>query len=418
MYDLSTSLPSASHLSLSPFEQFREPLLVIGIGDASEYAWLKLSRGSEENLNGTFDEPSPEDEEATALLSTVDDLREQFSRAYLHSLMMFDSSRARHPRLPQETLLIPPPSQLKTTTMKTFMCDLTATLLAEMTTLAKSIQALPTVVSPASQNGAAENTPSWANSDSTASQFSRRNSQTPSASRPESPSSNAQKDSHRMSMPVLPSNPGGPLTSEDPRAASPSTQGTRTPPTTFDEISGINAANTLHQTNSNTSKPAAAPKESAADRVSIHGFGSGGVSERARNKGRGRISIVIGTLYLCAGQWHEALRELTEGATRARAFSDHLWHAKALEHIMVCLLLFAWSGMDFQVRSFLTTYEVPTDVLRYLNYAIQVQIKRQAASHPSIHPRIVLQMYPLPQKPPAMKLHLRVLTLLFLTLST
>ncbi|CAO2648585.1 Nn.00g078520.m01.CDS01 [Neocucurbitaria sp. VM-36] len=349
MYDLSTSLPSASHLSLSPFEQFREPLLVIGIGDASEYAWLKPSAGYDEAPDGTFDQPSPEDEEATAILSTIDNLREQFPRAYLHSLMMFDSSQARHPRLPQETLLIPPQSQLKTTTMKTFMCDLTATLLAEMTTLAKSIQALPTVVSPASQNGTADNTPSWANSDFTASQFSRRNSQAPSASRPESPISNAQKDLHRMSMPVLPSTSGGPLTLEDPRVASPSTQGTRTPPTTFDEISGINAANTLHQPNNNTSKPVAASKDSAADRVSIHGFGSGGVGERARNKGRGRISIVIGTLYLCAGQWHEALRELTEGATRARAFSDHLWHAKALENIMVCLLLFAWSGMDFQI---------------------------------------------------------------------
>ena len=90
-------------------------------------------------------------------------------------------------------------------------------------------------------------------------------------------------------------------------------------------------------------------RDPSADRVSIHGFGSGGVSERARNKGRGRVSIVIGTLYLCAGQWNEAMKELVDGGSRARAFSDHLWHAKALENIMVCLLLFAWSGMDFQV---------------------------------------------------------------------
>ncbi|KAF1844617.1 Trs120-domain-containing protein [Cucurbitaria berberidis CBS 394.84] len=349
LYDLSTSLPSASHLSLSPFEQFREPLLVIGIGDASEYAWLEPSRGSDGVPNGMFGEPSPEDEEATTIQSSIDDLREQFPRAYLHSLMMFESPQARHPLLPQETLLIPPKSRLKTTTMKTFMCDLTATLLAEMTTLAKSIQALPTVVSPASQNGTAENTPSWANSDFTASPFTRRNSQAPSTSRPESPIPNTQKDNYRMSMPVLPSSSGGPLTPEDSRAASPNTQGTRTPPTTFDDISGINAASTLHRTNSNTSRPPTATKDLAADRVSIHGFGSGGVGERARNKGRGRISIVIGALYMCAGQWHEAIRELTEGGTRARAFSDHLWHAKALEHIMVCMLLFAWSGMDFQI---------------------------------------------------------------------
>lgn len=351
LYDFSTSFPPASHLSLSPFEQFREPLLVIGIGDSSEYVWLQESRASDRTANGATHEPAPEDEETNEIRSALEDLREQFPRAYLHSLMMFESAtKSRHPSLPPETLLIPPKAQLKTTTMKTFVCDFTATLLAEMTTLAKSIQALPTVSSPASQSGTLDTTPSWANSDIATSQFSRRNSQAPNASRPESPMPNAQKDIHRMSMPVLPSTTGGPLTTEDPRAASPSTQGTHTPPTTFDEISGINAANTLHQTNSASSK-ATTTKDTAADRVSIHGFGSGGVGERARNKGRGRISIVIGTLYMCAGQWHEAIRELTEGATRARAFSDHLWHAKALEHITVCLLLFAWSGMDFQVSN-------------------------------------------------------------------
>jgi hypothetical protein len=350
LYDLSTSMPSASHLSLSPFEQFREPLLVIGIGDASEYAWLQPSRVTNGTPNTTFEEPPVDDDEASTIQFGIDELREQFPRAYLHSIMMFDSkTQSRHPRLPQETLLIPPRSQLKTTTMKTFMCDLTATLLAEMTTLAKSIQALPTLVSPASQSGTAEFTPSWATSDSSL-QFSRRNSQTPgSNSRPQSPVGNVLKDGHRMSMPVLPSGSGGPLSIEDPRTASSSAQGTRTPPTTFDEISGINAANTLHQTNSNPIKPGPATKNAAADRVSIQGFGSGGVGERARNKGRGRIGIVIGTLYMCAGQWVEAVRELTEGATRARALSDHLWHAKALEHIMVCMLLFAWSGMEFQV---------------------------------------------------------------------
>lgn len=347
LYDLSTSMPSVSHLSLSPFEQFREPLLVIGLGDASEYAWLHPSRATDQGSTETFEDPPAEDESASSILFSIDDLREQFPRAYLHRLMMFDSvSQFRHPRLPQEALLVPPKSQLKTTTMKTFMCDLTATLLAEMTTLAKSIQALPTLTSPASQNGMAEATPSWAVSDSM-SQFSRRNSQTPSASRPVTPVGNVQRDAHRASMPILPSSSGSSVSTEDQRTGSISSQGSKTPPTTFDEISGINANNNPQQTTSSPVKTVGATK--TADRVSIHGFGSGGVGERARNKGRGRISIVIGTMYMCAGQWVEAIRELTDGATRARSLSDHLWHAKALENIMVCMLLFAWSGMEFQV---------------------------------------------------------------------
>jgi hypothetical protein len=349
LYDLSTSVPPASHLSLSPFEQFREPLLIIGIGDASEYPWLDSSRAANGSATPTSSSRQSQDDGVDEIQGAIEDIREQFSRAYLHSLMMFDAeTQTQHPRLPPETIFVPPASRLRTTTMKTVMCDLTATLLAEMTTLARSIQALPTVASPASQTGAAGNTPSWASSDHS-SQSSRRNSQAPNASRPQSPLSDTQKDAHRMSMPVLPSGSGGPLTVDDPRAGSPSTQGARTPPTTFDEISGVNAANVLHKVNSNTSKNTTSTKDTASDRVSIHGFGSGGVGERARNKGRGRVSIVVGTLYMCAGQWNDAVRELIEGATRARAFSDHLWHAKALENIMVCLLLFAWSGMDFQV---------------------------------------------------------------------
>ncbi|KAF2023730.1 Trs120-domain-containing protein [Setomelanomma holmii] len=350
LYDLSTSLPSVSHLALSPFEQFREPLLVIGIGDASEYAWLPDSSGVAHGIsaNQTGSHSKHDIEE---LYPAIGDLKEQYSRAYLHSLMMFDAEVATpHSGLPAETIYVPAISQLKTTTMKTIMCDLTATLLAEMTTLARSIQALPTVASPASQNGAAGSTPSWATSEFASMPYSRRNSQTPSTSRPESPQPGAQKDFHRMSLPVLPSS-GGSAASDTPRDASPSTQGRRTPPTTFDEISGVNAANLLHQTNSNSPKSNSTNKETVGNRVSTHGFGSGGVGERARNKGRGRISVVVGTLYMFAGQWPEAIRELTEGATKARAFSDHLWHAKSLEHIMVCLLLFAWSGINFQIPS-------------------------------------------------------------------
>ncbi|KAF2182844.1 Trs120-domain-containing protein [Zopfia rhizophila CBS 207.26] len=352
LYDLSTSLPPPSQLSLSPFEQFRQPLVVIGIGDAREYAWLNIKSRAENDASGAdVGSPKTVDEDANDVKNAIEDLREQFPSIYLHSLMIFDCpSQARHRWLPEDTILVPPVTQLKTTTMKTFMCDITAKLLAEMTTLARSIQALPSVQSPvSSQNGTSETMSTRASPEPFGTQFSRRNSQIPSSTRPDSPAAIAQKELHRMSMPVLPStSSNGQTVSEDSRASSPTTQGARTPPTTFDEIPGVNSANTLNRTNSTSTKPSNA-RDSSVDRVSIHGFGSGGVGERARNKGRGRVGIVVGTLYLSAGQWPDALRELTEGATKARVLSDHLWHAKALENILVCLLLFAWSGMDFQI---------------------------------------------------------------------
>ncbi|CAI6329166.1 unnamed protein product [Periconia digitata] len=358
LYDLSTSLPPPSHLTLSPFEQFREPLLVIGIADASEYPWLFRSRADDDSSATETDEPEAED--GDQLQSAIEDLRESHPRASLCSIMMFDSpTQSQHPQLPPETLFVPPAGQLKPTTIKTLMCDLTSTLLAELTTLAKSIQALPIIPSPASQAGLADHVPVWAGTDP---HNSRRNSQIPAGSRPESPLPGSQKDLHRMSMPVLPSSSGASSTPGDSGATSPTGGGARTPPTTFDEISGINAANALHRTSSNPQKPNGA-RDSSADRVSIHGFGSGGVGERARNKARGRVSVIVGTLFMSAGQWNEAIIELSEGAMRARQLSDHLWHAKALEHILVCLLLYAWAGFDFQIPPICyPTYDKSTSV--------------------------------------------------------
>lgn len=395
LYDLATSLPPPSHLALSPFEYFREPLLIIGVGDAAQYPQVFLSRALSKG-----DKSNETNDNGSELSNFVEDLKEKFPRAYLHTLLMFEAE-AHNPRFRSgpDITLVPPISSLKTTTMKTIMCDITASLLGEMTTLARSIQALPSVPSPASQTGTAGSTPSWASSDMSTALPSRRNSQTPNTSRPDSPLSGAIKDAHRMSMPVLPSSSGGPLQVEDSRAASPSTQGTRTPPTTFDEIPGVNAANSPDRNSTKTN----IAKDAISDRVSIHGFGSGGVGERARNKGRGRISIVIGTLYMCAGQWHDAIRELVEGVTRARAFSDHLWHAKGLENIMVCLLLFAWSGLDFQVWFMFPESRHQINSRRYLKYATPFRIRLQTRGHRNIRLLQAWQTSQPPKEPLAMR---------------
>lgn len=341
LYDLSTSLLTPSHLSLSPFELFREPLLVIGMADAAEYAWLEKSRDDAQDI----DSNDTAGNDRVELMSALEHIRDQFPKASLHTVTVFDCPmQSGDARLPVGFVPVPPVDQQKTTTMKTLMCDITSKLLADMTTLARSIQALPTLPSPASSLGDGTNgAPSWATTDNLGAQMGRRNSQTTPSTRPGSPLGPQQKDIHRMSMPVLPSSSSSPAIMDDPRSSALLNQGVRTPPTTFDEMPEVIASSIAAKSGSSNTK-------SSSDRVSISGFGSGGVGERARNKGRGRVNIAIGSLYLCAGQWHDALRELTEGATRARAFSDHLWHAKALENILVCLLLFAWSGMDFQVR--------------------------------------------------------------------
>ncbi|KAK8058358.1 hypothetical protein PG994_008806 [Apiospora phragmitis] len=87
------------------------------------------------------------------------------------------------------------------------------------------------------------------------------------------------------------------------------------------------------------------------DKVAVQGFGPGGLNERWRNKGKGRVSILIGSMYLQAGRWTDALKDLVEGTTVAKSVNDHIWHGKGLELITVCLLLLGWAGIEFQVPS-------------------------------------------------------------------
>ncbi|KAK5073330.1 hypothetical protein LTR70_010488 [Exophiala xenobiotica] len=52
---------------------------------------------------------------------------------------------------------------------------------------------------------------------------------------------------------------------------------------------------------------------------------------------------------LLIGQWAEALPQLVDGARAARDANSPAWHAKALEGMLVCLLLHAWAGNEFQI---------------------------------------------------------------------
>jgi hypothetical protein len=81
----------------------------------------------------------------------------------------------------------------------------------------------------------------------------------------------------------------------------------------------------------------------------VQGVGSISASDPVKARFKGRLKGVVGSLYLQAGLWPEALKELVEGATIARAGSDYIWHAKALETMLLCLLMLGWAGMDFQV---------------------------------------------------------------------
>jgi hypothetical protein len=351
VYDLTTFYPPPSHVALSPFELYREPLVIISVADGAELDHVSYRGHARRSLNGNGP-PKPE-HNLRELEQDLEDLRDRYPKALVHQVLVFDYVHNKSAgALPEGLVAVPPLTDCKRTTMKTIMCDISSMLLAEMTTLAKSLQALNTIESPSQSAGNRQfNGASWLTGETDG--ISRRNSQysLPTDSRSGSPAGNTDLSHVRMSMPAQ-------LWRNDSNTSSPSARPT-TPmngvpsdrPTTFDEIVGPNTGDPRNPQKNVPSRFATpdSARDISRDRVSVQGFGSNSVSERSRNKGKGRVGTVIGSLYLKAGRWGDALRELVESASIAKNTLDHLWHAKALDNILVSMLMLAWNGLDFQI---------------------------------------------------------------------
>ena len=329
LYDLTTALPPPSHLALAPFELYREPLVVVAISDYKSLGH-RLTDTSYDALEGErsygAEDGSNTSPYVKSFVEDLDRVKTQFPKSLVHQLLVFD-----HPK-PQEVppegvVYVATPEKSKTTTVKTVMCDLTSQLLAEMNSYAKSLQALPTLESVKSMHR-------LGNGDLYNAEVATSSRPIPALQgmRSLSPAGISSTVDHRMSMPAhMPSSTMSRDSTPEGRAISPPSR-VSTPPTTFDEI-------------------AATPdgRRRSRDKVPMQGFGAGGAAERERIKGKGRIAIVIGSLYLLAGRWPDALKELSEGATIAKANTDYLWHGKALDYLSVCLIMYAWAGMEFRV---------------------------------------------------------------------
>ncbi|KAI1375230.1 Trs120-domain-containing protein [Hypoxylon crocopeplum] len=353
-YDLVTHIPPPSHLALAPFELFREPLTLIAIADGRELENAAFSK--RQSANGYA--PTMAERNIRTLYQELEELRDTYPKILVHQVLVFDY--APHTEntipIPEGIKTIPPVEHSKRTTIKTIMCDMSSLLLAEMTTLAKSFEGMTAIDSPGQAPARPGlNGTSWTSDD--ANPAARRNSQyaVSTVTRSASTSSATDRSQARMSMPVpfksLPF--GSNSSSPSARPTTPVRSGLSNPPTTFDDIASVNSSNpdVSSPEPQASSRPGSAGGSRAAnqDKVSVQGFGPGGLNERWRNKGRGRVTILVGSLYLQAGRWTDALKELIEGATVAKSINDHLWHGKALELITICLLLLGWIGVEFQV---------------------------------------------------------------------
>lgn len=337
-YEFATHAPPPSHLALLPFDLYRETLVVIAVADGSEVDKVPFSK--------TQTGETLADRNIRALYQGLEDLRDSFPKAIVHQLLLFDYTHPEdHPiPLPEGIVAIPPPDQWKRTTMRTIMCDVSTLLLAEMTSLAKSFEALTYIESPgqiSDTNGSEKPT------------LTRRNSQFSLSGRSASASGALERKESRMSMPLpFKGSPLGAGTPDRPTTPVKSSSALANPPTTFDDIPVVkekSAPSSPEARGSARPVTAQAMRSASQDRVSVHGFGSGGVNERWRNKGKARVTILMASMYLQAGRWADSLKEAMEGATVAKSINDHLWHGKALEIIVVSLLLLGWAGVEFTI---------------------------------------------------------------------
>ena len=342
LYDLSTTLPPSSHLALSPFELYREPLLVLGVADASQISSSTADgfRKSVQEVDDVGLKMNGEGDLYRDLQVEFQKIIDGYPRALVHRILLFDHNTPAAD-LPEGLVAIPSPKSSNTTTMKTVMCDLTSQLLADLTTFAKSLQALPSIDTPRSDLNSA-----GFDKASGGTMYGSDPSHSLSAiqdSRSRSPAKSDINPQNRMSVPIhMPSTSSSRAATPDGRPLSPPNR-SQTPPTTFDEIAGTRGTGSPSRSGVNDSR------RQSRDRVSVQGFGAGGSGEKERLKGKSRVGTVIGSMYLLAGRWPDALKELTESASIARANSDYVWLARAMDCILVTLLMQACAGMDFKV---------------------------------------------------------------------
>lgn len=340
-YELSSHAPPPSHLALLPFDLYREPLVVIAIADGSEVDKVAFNKKqSGETLT---------ERNIRALYQGLEDLRDTYPKAIVHQLMLFDYV---HPEdhvipLPEGIVAIPPPEKSRRTTMRTIMCDISSLLLAEMTSLAKSFEAMSYIESPGQTGGPANGADGAGIEKHRNSQFSLPIGRSASAG------GATDRTQNRMSMPLpFKGSPAGSPGSASGRPTTPIKSGLSNPPTTFDDMQPVQETTSASpESKSGRRRPESTQeiRSTSQDRISIHGFGSGGVNERWRNKGKARVTILMASMYLQAGRWTDSLREAMDGAAVAKSINDHLWHGKALEIIVISLLLLSWAGVEYTV---------------------------------------------------------------------
>ena len=276
----------------------REPQIILAVGDG------RRMRGKPKLNNGQQVSADIEKEgQWEGVLEELETTRKASRRAILARLFVFEGDFASTGSNSQVTF-VPAPGESNSTTMKTVMCDLASIFLSRLSDLAKEIQDLPVLESPWKQRSSG----------------SRSDSST--------------RVQQRMTMPVR---------SASGREGQDVVTGSNT-----NSVRSLEASRSRTPTGARPTSQLVS-REQSRDRMSSPSQGSTPALDRKQLKTSGRLSVVLGGLYLQAGHWQEALKEIEKGLTACRGMSDYLWHGRALELMIACVVLSGWAGIPFQI---------------------------------------------------------------------
>jgi len=316
-FNFTTSTSSAQDQHLAPFELFRDPLLVLGIADG-------LS--------------SNDDVLQRELKDAAEHLRERYPRVVHRQVIVLQRAGVDpYPAMENVTVLRIATERFEgsdgTSALRDTMCNVAAGFLAEFSTYAKAMQATPGVQTPGQTAKSLQKIITlWG--DEVRTPASGSGSQTPTPTQSNDIASPTGEEASRPPSRSFGSPPPPPAT-------------------TFEQIQATNRvpAGLTRSDSAASNRSKGGKRASSQDRVSVQGFGPGTSQSKARERGKARVGIVIGHIYMMAGQWSEGLRILAEHTNVTRKLADNLWHGKGLEGIVVCMLSLAWARLEFSIPS-------------------------------------------------------------------
>jgi len=261
------------------------------------------------------------------LISTMENIQEHYTTSLLTELFIMDYDSNRNKSwIPTSATCI-----TSQTSITTGMCNILSKFLLQFSEYATKIRALPTIKTPLKSINNSQTPPIPSQR-----QFSANNK-----SKSERVFSFKDDNSDKGNFSSIPSITGdSPNMSivDSPRPESPSIL--NDDPASPDLSADVSSAENLYK---KKPRPVSMNTEKTSKSIIIHS------AERDRNIGKARVGLIIGNLYLMAGIWNEAWKELLENTNKLKSLNDYIWVAIGVEKLLLCMILLGSEGFSFQV---------------------------------------------------------------------